>query len=413
MVAVNGKILFPLKDLVGETFNVRKYAQHSILFVNNRVTDATPKENWHVECQDLPHEDVLKIGQVLKDVYDGMEPEALKGVSRTDHYQKLNNAGKLSAQYVSFVLNLEGSSLHKYFLLTSGHGIVSTSNISTMMDLARAKHPIQSLDQAAVKDFWRTFLDLEIFYILPGVNEKTESLTGSALNSRMHVTELRYKAALLAFLSDKSSDLTLEEHLAKDVSESIQTTRSLSSLASFTCVDELLQGRYKELGLILKAKDLLNLSTIVSNVNGCEFPEKFLIQIYSKLDHVNKPVNAYKGDSIGRFMTIDEKANVGSKAIQQADRFLRGTGTFTKTKSIIYAAFGELFAQLGADKGLEVIRYFEILRNESPQGVKLYESIVGLIIETLKPENRDFPFGWIAQLSDYAWVINSEELVNS
>jgi hypothetical protein len=349
----------------------------------------------------------LKIGQVLKDVYEGMETDALKSVARTDHYQKLNDAGRLSAQYVSFVLNLEGSSLHKYFLLTSGHGIVSTSNISTMMDLAKAKHPIQSLDTSAIKDFGRTFLDLEIFYILPGVTEKTENHTKSAMNNRMHVTEMRYKATLLAFLSDKSSDLTLEEYLAKDFSESIQTTRSLSSLTSFTCVDELLQGRYKELGLILKAKDLLNLSTIVSNVNGCEFPEKFLIQIYSKLDHVNKPVNAYKGDSIGRFMTIDEKANVGSKAIQQADRFLRGTGTFTKTKSIIYAAFGELFAQLGADKGVEIIKFFEVLQNDAPHGVTLYESIVGLIIEALKPENRDFPFGWIAQLSDYAWVVSN------
>lgn len=405
MVAVNGKILFPLKDLVGETFNVRKYAQSSILFVNIRV----PNENWHIECQDLPYEDVLKIAQVLKDVYECMEPDTLKTVARTDAYEMLNDAGKVSAQYVSFVLNLEGSSLHKYFLLTSGHGLVSASNISTMMELAKAKHPIQSLDPTSFKDFERVFLTLEEFYILPGVTEKTENLGSTRMNKKMHVTELKYKAIMYAFLSNKNSELELDEHLEKDFSEAIQTTRSVNSVSSFISVDELLQGRYRDLGLILNAKNLLNLSTIVNNVNGCEFPEKFLIQIYSKLDHVNKPVNAYRGDSIGRFMTVDEKAKIGSKAIQQADRFLRGPDAFSRTQSIIYAASAELFAQLGGDKGLEVINFFEILHNGTPHGVTIYEAIVGLINEVLRPENRDFPFGWVAQLSDHAWVINNAQ----
>lgn len=402
MVTVNGKILFPLKDLVGKTFNVRKYAQSSILFVNNRA----PGENWHIECQDLEHEDVLKLSQVLKDVYEDLDPDSLRGVTRTDAYSKINDAGKVSAQYVSFVLNLEGSSLHKYFLLTSGHGIVSASNVSIMMELAEAKNPIQSLDPSAVKNFGHTFLGLEQFYILPGITEKTEHYTKSALNSKMHIDEIKYKATLLAFLSDKSSARTLEEHLAKDFSEAIQTNKSLSSLSMFTSVDELLQGQYRDLGLILKAKDLLNLSTIVDNVNGCEFPEKFLIQIYTKLEHVNKPLSPYKGDSIGRFMTMDEKVRVGSKAIQKADRFLRGTGTFNKTKTVIYAAFGELFGQLGAEKGFEVLNSFEFFQSDAPHGVRLYESVVSLIMEALKPESSDFPFGWVAQLSDHAWVLD-------
>jgi hypothetical protein len=371
--------------------------------VNSRV----PGENWHVECQDLPHEDVLKIGQVLKDVYESMEPDALKSISRTDHYQKLNDAGRLSAQYVSFVLNLKGSSLHKYFLLTSAHGIISVENISTMMELAEAKCPIKSLDLTAGKNFERTFLNLESFYILPGFTEQTENPAKISMTTRMNCIQLREQAVLFAFLSDKNSELVLEDHLAKDFAKSIQTARSLNSLASVARVRDVLKGRYRELALLLKPKDLLNLSTILNNVNGCEFSERFLIQIYSKLDHVNKPVNAYKGDSIARVMTLDEKAKIRAKAINEVDRFLRGNATSSKTQSIIYAAFAELFVRLGEDKGLEALNHFKRLHTTDYHSTDLYESIVGLIIEAIKPENRDFPFAWIAQLSDYAWVVSN------
>jgi hypothetical protein len=282
-------------------------------------------------------------------------------------------------------------------------------SLELVMELAKAKKPIVMLDQNSIEND-SSFKNLKSCYIVPGFAARTVPSPSGWIDTLSQNESLESAARLCAFLSNKNSKMTLKEHLSKDFSEAIQTTHSLNSLAAFDSIQRLLAADYRDLALSMNAKELLNFGSIMSNVFDGKFPKDLIMSRCSKLDHVAKPVSSYQSDSIGRFMTLEERKALSSEGvIDTVNKLIRGNHRMAQVHTIVYACVAELLVVVGEAKTLEIAHSFEHLRSARTRNLAMYEATIGLIAEALKPENHDFPFAWMAQFSEHAWVLDSHK----
>lgn len=208
------------------------------------------------------------------------------------------------------------------------------------------------------------------------------------------------------FLDQDSQSLTLGEQLKIKIAEdSVYQTRTLRQISAINMVRLLLSSEYRDLAESMNSNELKCLSSMFSkdSVTG-QFP-KNIIRNRAYAGAIGEmSIRTY----VTRYLSPNEKLLLdGNDQIDELDNMLLNAYVQDRTPMIVFAAIAEVVAVKGFSKALEVASELKHLRTISAFDLKVYEATVALITEALDPADDALPFGWAAQMSENAWVLNS------
>jgi hypothetical protein len=402
MVALTPQIQRKIEVIVGDTFVVDAVGINAVLFKNRKLR----AHNFYLYCSPLAESEILEVAGILKEVFS----ETLPNLRYRGKERPLNRGSEESRQLVKAIIDLEASALHKLLLLTSGSHIASRMESDLLITLAQSKSEFHS-DPAIMTRETILVTDLQSLYILPGVS--IDSLLGGNTSVRaaraLNSDSLDNVSKLMAFIASNSEKMTLDEHSKLRFGEAIRCQKSIENFEKFNQFQGVLKSRYRKLAGSMTASELHALSLILYG-DSCDgvFPEDMLRH---RSIARSKNVSDFSGNGrsmILRYMSPDEKANLDANSrVDELEDFLKNPYSDVKTPKVVYAAIAEVFAEKGEKKAFEVMRELKHLKMLQNSSLEIYEATVALISEALKPESDDFPFSWIANLSEHSWVLSS------
>jgi hypothetical protein len=404
MTVLNWLLEAKLRTAVSPSFKVVR-KDNAVFFKNLKIQG----DDYTLNCEVLTGFEILKVGEILSEVYKNFTGIALLNNWDTIGSWYLNQDSELSGEFVDSVVNLEASAIHKLLLLTSGAKLLSKDNLDLVIALAKAKKEEFFLPEDLSDN--RLFGFLRKLYIMPGVAARTANTAGVApieINfNRKGAVE--HNARLLAFIANDSSEVKLKDHLALDLSEAITTRGSLRGSEQTNVIQWILMSRYEKLAESMTARELVSLSLILTNdTPRLQLPEDILRNRSKAMERNVQPIDSYGTDSIVRYLSKDEQKRISSATfVENLNYLIKSQDLRAMNPPIIYATLAEVLVVRGEKKVLEVARTLEHLKLSKDRNGAMYEATVALIVEALKPEAVDYPFSWLAQISEYSWVLTS------
>lgn len=372
------------------------------------LKDRKLRSNYSLYSAILSDDQVIQIAKLVHEVFAFTFKE--KRFSNRDiPTVSLNGVSDLSRDFVTTVLNLESSSLHKFLLLVSGNYLLSSGSDKSILSLAESKP--ESITYP--KSFFisnstaENFLE---FYLLPGVtNTSYHPASRMILNSAILRHSVGFIAELLVFLANDSPVTTLETHLKLGAREIEESSDQRSYMDTFRIIETLIaaSSEYKDLIYTLTAPELKILAYLMQG-DLTKIPVDFLENRVKSMAQL--PDDHYLGDWLLSYLSPLEKNDVSADEVEEISnilkRYYHGRGG---NPTILYAAIAEVFVQKGYRRTLDVLSVIKETFIYFPRPINFVESTVLLILEALNPENDEMPFSWAAQLSEHSWVMNSEE----
>jgi hypothetical protein len=403
-VALRSKV----RAAADQCFTMDDFYKGAVIFRNQKVK----YDDFTLFYERLTEDQILKIVEILVAVYEKHSPDTQKvEFNHSPTQRSLNNSTDYSAKFVNTVLNEEKDVLHKLLLLTSGKKYLEASNVDLMCELAIAKKDWDQ-DYSVIFKNPARYTGLKDYYILPGVFQGTMMPNSQGLRNRdFDKDSIQSSLRLLAFLSNDCESKTLEDHFALELSEAIRTDGTLLDFRAFGNATALLLSEYyRDLPMDMTAAELDALSKILMSSSDHKFPKEILANRCKAMASKKDRREMSGPGSVWRYMSDDEveslKAGEHSLKIYS---ILSNLSLHISRPPVVYAVFAEIIAVKGEKQVLSIGQILEnvtSLRNSSPH---YYEAIVGLISEIFKPENDGLPFAWVAQMSEYSWVINSDD----
>lgn len=395
-----------VEKAVGEHFTVVTKSSSTFYFENLKFKG----HNFYLRCDWLEENDVLEVAKILKEVFSNFP--SFPRIFSNHHDLNLNSV--FSSQYLKAVIALEGSSLHKLLLLTSGSHLLWRIDPDKAIAMAKAKIEMcgKSEDLAINSTVFRNLKDL---YVLPGIAPSVVKYgTFPAINS-LGADAIEKTAQLMAFLSN-SSEIPFNQYQKLDFTESITTARKLPFMGEIDSLYRLMKTHYRALAESLPARSLSALGSFITrSVRECRFPERILTNRASALASTSfSPENDLE-NSILIFLSDEERSSIVLKdsyeeiGFTDFDYLITKHTVFTATPQVIYAAFAEFVAVKGVDEAFEAAREMKHLQAPTEFNPRVYEATLALIEEYLTSEDSEMPFSWFAQMSEHSWVLTSHE----
>jgi hypothetical protein len=394
---------------LGRDFRVHQDTSGYIFFKDRRQ-----RANYSLYSVGMQDAQILQIAKIVGQVFEKQDKDNRLRSNHDVPTQNLNSTSELSQQYVARVLNLNGTYLHKFFLLTSGAYLSSPGTDDLLITLAESKvESPYGLEQA--EGISRVFETLQEIYVLPGVYaQNSYYTTRQIINAAIMRHSVEMIARLLAFVSNSSNKMTLSEYLRLNDDSAFQTDQPIEGFDRFAFIEMFLSRKreYHELGHKLTSDELYSLSVLMHE-GYQKIPEDFL---YSRVTvmappprerRLLRPVTSYLSKTELYKFSQEEMKSINKLTIEAHPKFWA-------TEPIVYAAIAEVLAQKGYKRTLEVLHELmkaEGSRNDSREytedSIKYTEATVLLILEALNSENAEMPFSWAAQMSEHGWTLNS------
>lgn len=395
-----------MKAIAGKSLKITQAPNCNATLFRSQMGD---EDEFCLYYEVLTEFEILEVTKIVAKVYSDFPEDTPRVRSASSSKRDLSSSTELSGQFVGAVIDLEGSALHKLLLLTSGNRMLSQENFEMVTILAQVKKQARfypdDMSQGNVYNY------LKNTYILPGVSVRTVMPGGGSISMDSHEkNSIAQAACLMAFLANNSESLTLGEHLNLNLTEAFSTQKSLKDFSGLSAISEVLRlSNYKKLVESMTASELSSLICILDDATlKGQFPETILRSRSAAMESDVRPLTRYGLDSILRYLSKNEQKSLSSMTFSEhLNELLNNRDMKTKVPPIVYAALAEVFAAKGAGKALEVARTLEHLRHSKDRNLKMYEATVAIIAEALSFENDELPFGWLAQLSEHAWVLSS------
>lgn len=403
-VALQSKV----RAISGKHFKMDDFYKGAVIFRNQTVK----YDDFVLFYERLTEDQILKVAEILVEVYEKHSTDIQKvEFNHSPTQRSLNNSTDYSAKFVETVLNEKKDALHKLLLLTSGKKFVNASNVELMCELAVAKKEWDR-DYSVIFKNPARYTGLKDHYILPGVFQGTMMPNSQGLRNKSFEEEhLESSLRLLAFLSNDSESSTLDHHFTLEFSEAIRTDGALFDFRAFENAAVLMRSEYySDLPIGMTAAELDALSKILMSSTDYKFPRQVIANRCKAMASKKDRREMSGPGSVWRYMSDDEveSLKVGEHSLKIYS-MLSDLSLSISRPPVVYAVFAEVIAMKGEKQALSIGQILESvpsLRNASPY---YYEAIVGLISEIFKPENDGLPFAWVAQMSEYSWVLNSDE----
>jgi hypothetical protein len=427
MGTVSYRLMDEVKEALNQTFKAEYSTEDVIVFRNQGIKG----DDFTLFIEFVENEEIVQIAEMLEEVYRKFPPSMYSiNLSSEPAARHFNQHTKESADFVRTVLNLEGSALHKLLLLTSGNFMLSDENADLVVALAKAKP--EFVDDPLILDRSHNLYNgLKDFYILPTIAVHTmmsadrplfidnKNPLANAANKDVWPFYLGLKSRdsldfivrLMTFMVTDNLNLTFVGHLQVDFNEVAKTNRTTSGFSILHSIqDLLLSENYKTLAASMTIAELLALTQILPHESyRLKLPTEI---IRHRAREMAKNEVAYargSSNSVSCYLSDEELSKItGFGTLKLCDNGLQGARMSVEVPSVIYACFAEAIAVKGSQQALEILKECAHIRFMDPEKPGVYESTVALIDEYLSSKD-DLPFGWFAQMSEHAWVLNSHE----
>lgn len=368
--------------------------------------DRKCRTNYALYHAGLSTEQILVIAKIIDEVYSfrNLEPRSPQKEIQT---VSLNNSTESSRRFVSSVLNLEGSAVHKFFLLTSGSNLSSLVKDDLLITLARMKSE-SCRDESQIFRVKRVFQNLQEVYILPGITDTIGySIPHIILDEAITRHSLETISKLLAFIANEHPDLTLKEHLQLESKEAFNTVEKLRLVDVFSFIEEFM-GRslgYSEIIQKLTVAEIHSIS-LVMDEKFTKIPADFLLNRVIKMAKISE--NIRRTRSLEAYLTLREIRQIGQAVVDEINDAMRQYQLPRRANALlIFSAIAELLVYQDRRKTLDVIHELKHLFAPTHLISPVVEATVLLILEASITEDDSMPFSWVSQLSEHAWVMSS------
>lgn len=368
--------------------------------------DRKYRTNYALYHAGLSSEQILVIARIIDEVYRfrNLEPRSPQKEIQT---VSLNNSTESSRRFVSSVLNLEGSAVHKFFLLTSGANISSLVEDDLLITLARMKSE-SCRDESQIFRVNRVFNNLQEVYIFPGITDTIGySIPHIILDEAITRHSLETISKLLAFIANEHPNLTLRDHLQLENKEAFKTVEKLRLVDVFSFIEEFM-GRslgYSEIIQKLTVTEIHSIS-LVMDEKFTKIPTDFLFNRVIPMAKISE--NIRRTRSIEAYLTPREIRQIGPSAVDEIKEAMIQYKLPRRANALlIYSAIAELLVYKGRRKTLDVIHELKHLFSPNHLISPVVEATVLLILEASVAEEDAMPFSWVGQLSEHSWVMSS------
>lgn len=395
-----------IQKIVSNEFKIERSNRTDMLTFRSKKI---PNNPFYLFYEVLTEYEILEVAKILVEVYGNIREVVPRSkFSDSDEPVELNCPEDFSGEFVGEVLDLKASALHKLLLLTSGEWFMSNKGCEDVLTLARAKKEIP-LEPNEIATNRRLYTLLKQFYILPGVAPRTFASNADSVETNQGRNSIETFSRLMAFIVNKFEDVTLGEHLALSFSEGVSTKKTLTGFSQPNKIQNVLLSCNKDLARSMPASEAISLSFILDKeMSEGDFPENILSNRSKAMESDVAPISRYEMDSILRYLSKEEQKALSSATfVEHLNELIENRDIGSKTPPIVYAALAEVLSVKGEKKALEVAKSLTHIRNIQDGNLKIFEATVAIIELALNTETEDFPFSWIAQLNENAWVFNS------
>lgn len=404
MAELNFSLRRKVRKIVKSHFKIKIDYHDKILF-ENRTNQAN---NFTLYCKFLTVHEILECSKIIVDVCKEVAKIDTDAILLGSNLRDLNRVTEDGARFLKSVIALDGTSLHKFLLLTSGEQLMDDERCDLLIQLAQVKKPTATDFKLMIRN--RALYEfIDKLYLLPGVSETTDSfMRDSPIRMGFYSQDPEQSLMLMAFFANDSSVQTLGEFLKLDFIKAISETRNARSFKGYTSVPSILLSDYGSLAVSMTAQELVALSAILSGETlYCKLPEDFLRRRVEAMVNSQDLTTPQRSDSVIKYLSDAEMSLLTSSQLAELDSLLVPYIEFRRTYNpAVYAAIADVAAVKGQQKALAVARVLSHLQSRHKMTEEEYEATVLLILEALKPAG-DLPFSWSVQLSEHAWVMNS------
>jgi hypothetical protein len=389
--------------IMGLEFTVSAKVPGFLLF-----KDSKKRSNYSLYYSELSEDQILEVARIIDEVYKNNNRDN-RGSNREVPTVSLNGVGDLSREFVTTVLNLNGSSLHKFLLLTSGYFLASSGSDRIVIELAVIK-PESCGDPTEFFTSKYTSDNLTEFYILPGITDKSSHQACRMLfNSAIMRHEISFIAKLLFFIANNSPTAILGEHLELDNATILQMPALGANMETFSAVEAIIaiKQEYAEFAYTLTAEELRILGYLLHG-EFTKIPTDFLksrVKAMASLEN-----NRHLGGWLISYLSPLERNASSSEDVEkiseELNKYYRGRGG---NPTILFASIAEVFVRKGYRKTFDVLSEIKVIFNYPSLSLNIVEATVLLILEAIKPENDEMPFSWAMQFNENAWVLQSHK----
>lgn len=406
MSLMNLLIMRKAQAIISRDFKVERFDQTSLILTSKR----SESDVFLLHFEFLSEIEAIEIIKILKEAYNSIPPGINNFGSKTNSkIENLNRDSLISAQFVRTVLNLKSSALHKLLLLVSGDGILSSSSQDLVTLLALNKKEICSSPEN-ISPMSTLYSNLKNLYILPGVAARTVNQPHDSDNDAVIENDsVELTSRLASFLSNYSNSLTLGEHLNLSLDEGIKTKKSLESFDRLINIRRILKSDYRKLAESMTAAELISLSRILPGVaSSCQFSETVLRNRAVAMSQTQRMDSQRQSQSVSTYLSASERKTLSSlTCVKSLDNLITDYRVMDSHVLPIYAALAEVLSVKGEKKAVDVARELAHLKMGTGNDLRILQATFALIVEVLDPVNDDFPFSWVAQMSEHAWVLTS------
>lgn len=368
--------------------------------------DRKNRTNYSLYYVGLSSEQILVIARILDEVYSFRNLES-QSPQKEIQTVGLNTSTESSRRFVSRVLNLEGSAVHKFFLLTSGANLSSFAEDDLLITLARAKSE-SCRDESQIFRVKRVFQNLQEVYILPGITDTIGySIPHIILDEAIKRHSLEAISKLLAFIANEDPDLTLKDHLRLENKEAFKTVEKLRLVEVFSFIEEFMARNlgYSEIVQRLTVTEIHSISLLMDE-KFTKIPAGFLFNRVIPMAKISD--NIRRTRSLAIYFTPRETRQIGPDIIDEINDAMRQYQLPRRANALlIYSAIAELLMCKDRRKTLDVIHELKHLFSPTHLISPVVEATVLLILEASVIEDDAMPFSWVGQLSEHSWVMSS------
>lgn len=403
MAKLNFKLRRQVRKIVKKHFKIWTDYPNKIVF-ENRINQAS---NFSLYCEHLTVEDILECSKIVVDVWEGVNELSSGPILVGQHFRELNRPTEDGARFLKSVIALDGSSLHKYLLLTSGEYLLNEQLFDLLIQMAQIKKVAATDFAVLIKG--RTLSEyISRLYLFPGVSDTTDLYNGDLADRWLYASTPELSLRLMAFVANASWTQTLDDFFKLDFLESISEVGNAIEFKYFTSVQNVMRSEYEDLANSLTYRELVALGVMLGGeTSHCRLPEEFLKRRAKAMANNQYSLSPQRSDSVIRYFS-DAEMDLAWNFAKEVDSLLVPYPSYRRTYNpALYAAIAEVASSKGHQRAIDVARELEHLQVGEELTLDAYEATVLLILEALNPEFSDYPFSWVAQMSPHAWVTNS------
>jgi hypothetical protein len=368
--------------------------------------DRKYRTNYSLYYIGLSSEQILTIARIIDEVYSFRTTEA-RSPQKEIQTVGLNSSTESSRRFVSRVLNLDGSAVHKFFLLTSGANISSLGEDDLLITLAEVKSE-SCRDESQIFRVSRVFQNLQEVYIFPGITDTIGyRIPHIILDEAITRHSLETISKLLAFISNEHPDLILKDYLQLENKEAFKTVEKLRLVDVFSFIEEFMARNpgYSKIVQKLTLTEIHSISLLMDE-NFTKIPADFLSNRVIPMARISD--NIRKTRVLNSYLSPREIRQIGPDVVEEINDSLRQYKLPRRANALlIYSAIAELLAYKDRRKTLDVIHELKHLFNPKHLTSPVVEATVLLILEASVAEDDAMPFSWVSQLSEHSWVMSS------